>query len=121
MHLAGTGSDFCPPTGPWSATHWRVDVFCSQLLATMPRTATSRSFSLRPGEVERFDALVERLANGSPTEFVRLAMDRMEALENWRIFENLRSVGLERARARQLTTRAARHRAARKALNPPLK
>lgn len=84
----------------------------------MPRTATSRSFSLRPREAERFDALVERLANGSPTEFVRLAMDRMEALENWRIFENLRSVGLERARARRLTSRAARHQAARKALNP---
>ncbi len=84
----------------------------------MPRTATSRSFSLRPGEAERFDELVERLANGSPTEFVRLAMDRMEALENWRVFESLRSLGLERARARRLTSRTARHEAAREALNP---
>lgn len=84
----------------------------------MPRTATSRSFSLKPEEAERFDALVERIARGSPTEFVRLAMDRMEALENWRIFESLRAAGQERARARGLSSRAARHEAARKALNP---
>lgn len=83
----------------------------------MPRTASSRSFSLRPGEAERFDALVERLANGSPTEFVRQAMDRMEALENWRTFEGLRAVGLERARTRGLTTRTKRHEATRRALN----
>ena len=84
----------------------------------MPRTATSRSFSLRPEEAERFDALVERIARGSPTEFVRLAMDRMEALENWRIFETLRAAGLERARARGPFSQEARHEAARKALNP---
>jgi hypothetical protein len=83
----------------------------------MPRTATSRSFSLRPQEADRFDALVERLASGSPTEFVRLAMDRMEALENWRIFEGLRIFGVERARDRSLTSRTARHEAARRVLN----
>lgn len=82
----------------------------------MPRTAISRSFSLKPGEAERFDRLVERLADGSPTAFVRQAMDRMEALENWRIFESLRSLGVQRAAERGLATRAARHRAARDAL-----
>jgi len=84
----------------------------------MPRTATSRSFSLRPEEAERFDDLVERLAHGSPTEFMRLAMDRVEALENLRIFEGLRAAGIDRARARGLSTRAARREAARKTLNP---
>lgn len=82
----------------------------------MPRTAISRSFSLKPGEAERFDRLVERLADGSPTEFVRQAMDRMEALENWRVFETLRSLGVQRAAERGLATRADRHRAAREAL-----
>ncbi len=90
--------------------HW-------QPLVTMPRTATSRSFSLRRQDAERFDALVERVAHGSPTEFVRLAMDRMEAVENWRIFEGLRAVGIERARARDLSSRAARHEAAREVLS----
>lgn len=84
----------------------------------MPRTATSRSFSLKPHEAARFDALVGRLAKGSPTEFVRQAMDRMEALENWQIFTRLRLLGLERAKERGLTDRGKRHEAARRSLKP---
>jgi hypothetical protein len=56
-------------------------VVCEQRLPTMTRTAVSRSFSLRPQEAPRFDRMVERLASGSPTEFIRKAMDRMEAVE----------------------------------------
>ena len=54
----------------------------------------SRSFSLRPEDAPRFDRMVERFANGSPTEFIRKAMDRMEAVENWELFERVREVGL---------------------------
>jgi len=83
----------------------------------MSRTAVSRSFSLRPDEAPRFDRLVERLANGSPTEFIRQAMDRMEALENWRLFESLRVAGVRRAREAGITTAAERRHAVRRALN----
>ena len=83
----------------------------------MSRTAVSRSFSLRPDEAPRFDSLVERLANGSPTEFIRQAMDRMEALENWRLFESLRVAGVRRAQDAGITTAAQRREAVRRALN----
>ena len=83
----------------------------------MSRTAVSRSFSLRPDEAPRFDRLVERLANGSPTEFIRQAMDRMEALENWRLFEGLRVAGVRRAQEAGITTAAQRREAVRHALN----
>jgi hypothetical protein len=85
----------------------------------MSRTAVSRSFSLRPDEAPRFDRLVERLANGSPTEFIRQAMDRMEALENWRLFETLRSEGVRGAREAGITTAAQRREAVRQTLNRP--
>jgi hypothetical protein len=88
----------------------------------MSRTAVSRSFSLRPDEAPRFDHMVERLANGSPTEFIRQAMDRMEALENWRLFEGLREIGVRRAREAGLTTVRQRREAVRSVLNKtPLK
>lgn len=83
----------------------------------MSRTAVSRSFSLRPDEAPRFDRLVERLADGSPTEFIRQAMDRMEALENWRLFESLRVEGVRRAQEAGITTPAQRREAVRRALN----
>jgi hypothetical protein len=83
----------------------------------MSRTAVSRSFSLRPDEAPRFDGLVERLANGSPTEFIRQAMDRMEALENWRLFESLRAAGLRRAQEAGITTAGQRREAVQRALN----
>jgi hypothetical protein len=83
----------------------------------MSRTAVSRSFSLRPDEAPRFDRLVERLANGSPTEFIRQAMDRMEALENWRLFEGLRVAGVRRAQEAGITTAAQRREAVRRSLN----
>ena len=92
-------------------------VYSWQRLATMSRTAVSRSFSLRPDEAPRFDRLVERLANGSPTEFIRQAMDRMEALENWRLFESLRVAGVRRAQDVGITTAAQRREAVRRALN----
>lgn len=83
----------------------------------MSRTAVSRSFSLRPEEAPRFDRMVERLANGSPTEFVRKAMDRMEALENWELFEQIREVGLGRAGVAGITTSDQRREAVRASLN----
>ena len=83
----------------------------------MSRTAVSRSFSLRPEEAPRFDRMVERLANGSPTEFIRKAMDRMEAVENWELFERAREVGLKRAAAAGITSARQRRDAVRSSLN----
>lgn len=77
----------------------------------------SRSFSLRPEEAPRFDRMVERLANGSPTEFIRKAMDRMEALENWELFERVREVGLQRATAVGISSPRQRREAVRSSLN----
>ncbi len=76
----------------------------------------SRSFSLRPEEAPRFDRMVERLANGSPTEFIRKAMDRMEAVENWELFERVREVGLKRAAAAGITSPRERREAVRSSL-----
>jgi hypothetical protein len=61
--------------------------------------------------------MVERLANGSPTEFIRKAMDRMEAVENWELFERVREVGLKRAAAAGITGRRQRRDAVRASLN----
>ncbi len=83
----------------------------------MSRTAVSRSFSLRPEEAPRFDRMVDRLANGSPTEFIRKAMDRMEAVENWELFEQVREVGLKRAAAVGITSPHQRRDAVRSSLN----
>ena len=77
----------------------------------------SRSFSLRPEEAPRFDRLVERLANGSPTEFIRKAMDRMEAVENWELSERTPEVGLKRAVAAGITSPRQRRDAVRSSLN----
>jgi hypothetical protein len=85
----------------------------------MARTAVSRSFSLRPDEAPRFDRLVDRLADGSPTQFIRMAMDRMEALENWQLFESLRGYGARRAREVGITTAEQRRAAVQRTLNPP--
>ena len=84
----------------------------------MARSALSRSFSLRPDEAPRFDRLVERMAHGSPTEFVRQAMARMEALENWQLFEEVRGIGLRRSRDRGGSTKEQRREAVRRILNP---
>lgn len=84
----------------------------------MPRTAVTKTFSLRQDEVERFERLVERVADGSTTEFIRRAMDQMEALENWQRFESIREVGTRRARTRGITTADQRRRAIRNILNP---
>jgi hypothetical protein len=83
----------------------------------MSRTAVSRSFSLRPEEAPRFDRMVERLANGSPTEFIRKAMDRMEAVENWELFEDVRQVGVKRAAAAGIISAHQRREAVRTSLN----
>ena len=76
----------------------------------------SRSFSLRPEEAPRFDRMVERLANGSPTEFIRKAMDRMEAVENWELFEQVRGLGIKRAAATGITSPHQRREAVRASL-----
>jgi len=85
----------------------------------MPRTAVTKTFSLRQDEVDRFERLVDRLGGGSTTEFIRRAMDQMEAMENWQQFEAIREVGLRRARAKGVTTADQRREAVRTALNPP--
>lgn len=85
----------------------------------MPRTAVTKTFSLRQDEVERFERLVERIADGSTTEFIRRAMDQMEALENWQLFESIREVGVGRARAKGITSADQRREAVRTVLNPP--
>jgi hypothetical protein len=61
--------------------------------------------------------MVDRLANGSPTEFIRKAMDRMEAVENWELFEQVREVGLKRAAAVGITSPRRRRDAVRSSLN----
>jgi hypothetical protein len=61
--------------------------------------------------------MVDRLANGSPTEFIRKAMDRMEAVENWELFEQVREVGLKRAAAAGVTSPHERREAVRASLN----
>jgi hypothetical protein len=98
---------------------WPVKLLLT--VANMSRTAVSRSFSLKPEEAPRFDGLVERLADGSPTEFVRQAMDRMEAVENWQLFEEIRSLGLIRAQHAGMSTSAQVRRAVRDVLNPTSK
>jgi hypothetical protein len=84
----------------------------------MPRTAVTKTFSLRRDELERFERLVERVADGSTTEFIRRAMDQMEALENWQLFESIQEVGARRARAKGITTAEQRREAIRSILNP---
>jgi hypothetical protein len=84
----------------------------------MARTAVTRTFSLRREEVERFEGLVDRVAGGSTTEFIRRAMDQMEALENWQLFESLRGIGLRRASERGIESSEQRREAVRRVLNP---
>jgi hypothetical protein len=84
----------------------------------MARTAVSRTFSLRQDEIERFEGLVERLGGGSTTQFIRVAMDQMEALENWQLFEQVREVGVRKARASGILTPGQRAGAVRQVLNP---
>jgi hypothetical protein len=85
----------------------------------MARTAVTRTFSLRQEEVERFEGLVERVGGGSTTEFIRRAMDQMEAIENWQLFERLNEVGVRRAKERGIESSEQRHAAVRRVLNPP--
>lgn len=85
----------------------------------MPRTAVTKTFSLRQDELERFERLVKRVADGSTTEFIRRAMDQMEALENWQQFESIQEVGVRRARARGITSADQRRQAIRNILNQP--
>ena len=85
----------------------------------MPRTAVTKTFSLRKDEVDRFERLVDRVGGGSTTEFIRRAMDQMEAMENWQHFESVREVGIRRARAKGITTAEQRREAVRNVLNPP--
>jgi hypothetical protein len=85
----------------------------------MPRTAVTKTFSLRKDKVDRFERLVDSVGGGSTTEFIRRAMDQMEALENWQQFESVREVGIRHARAKGITTADQRREAVRNVLNPP--
>jgi hypothetical protein len=85
----------------------------------MARTAVTRTFSLRQEEVERFEGLVDRVGGGSTTEFIRRAMDQMEAIENWQLFERLREIGVRLAKERGIESSEQRLEAVRRALNPP--
>ena len=83
----------------------------------MAREAITKTLSLRPADARRFERLVLRFGNGSTTEFVRAAMDRMEAAEVAEELADLRTYG--QRRARQLGVSGADVReAVRKTLNP---
>ncbi len=47
----------------------------------MPRTAVSVPFSVQRGDQARLRRLVDRFGGGSRTEFLRVAMERMEVAE----------------------------------------
>jgi hypothetical protein len=63
----------------------------------MARTAKSVAFSVQLDDQERLDRLVERFGHGSRTEFLRIAMDRMEVAERAEDFRALQAYGTARA------------------------
>ena len=66
----------------------------------MARNAITKTLSLTPEEAPRFDRLVQRFGRGSPTEWARVAMDRMETAEIADELSELRAYGQRRARAK---------------------
>jgi hypothetical protein len=65
----------------------------------MGRTAASVPFSLRQEDQARLNRLVEKFGQGSRTQFLRVAMDRMEVAERAEVLRGLQVYGTERAQA----------------------
>ncbi|MGH7762124.1 MAG: hypothetical protein ACREOY_12040 [Candidatus Dormibacteraceae bacterium] len=83
----------------------------------MSRQAITKILSLRPDETRRFERLVKRFGGGSTTEFVRAAMDRLEAAETAEELDHLRRYGQRRSRQLGLADGDVRE-AVRKTPNP---
>jgi len=80
------------------------------------RNAVTRTLSLTPQEAVRFERLVRRFGGGSPTEWARVAMDKMEAVETAEQLADLRAYGQRRARAKGVQAHDVRD-AVRRTLN----
>jgi hypothetical protein len=83
----------------------------------MSRTARSIAFSVQLDDQERLDRLVKRFGQGSRTEFLRVAMDRMEVAERAEDLRALQAYGTARARGAGLTE-ASVHEVVQRRLNP---
>lgn len=83
----------------------------------MARQAITKTLSLMPDDARRFEHLVRRFGGGSTTEFVRVAMDRMEAADVAYELADLRRYGQRRARVIGVDAVDVRD-AVRKTLNP---
>jgi hypothetical protein len=81
------------------------------------RQAITKTLSLRPDERSRFERLVKRFGGGSTTEFVRAAMDRLEAAEVAQELAGLRRYGQRRSKELGRDKVDVRE-AVRKTLNP---
>ncbi|MFN2462270.1 MAG: hypothetical protein ABR573_00015 [Candidatus Dormibacteria bacterium] len=66
----------------------------------MARSAITKTLSLTAEDAPRFERLVRRFGHGSTTEWVRVAMDRMETAEIAEELSDLRLYGQKRARAK---------------------
>lgn len=82
----------------------------------MPRTAVSVPFSVRKEDQERLQRLIEKFGSGSPSEFLRIAMDRMEVAERAEKLRWLQDYGARRAAESGLADVDV-HEAVRKTLN----
>jgi hypothetical protein len=82
----------------------------------MARNAITKTLSLTPEEAPRFERLVRRFGHGSPTEWARVAMDRLETAEIAEELADLRKYGQGRARAKGVSGVDV-HEAVRKTLN----
>lgn len=65
----------------------------------MSRTATSVPFSVQQQDQPRLNRLVRKYGHGSRTEFLRVAMDRMEVAERAEILRELQAYGTKRSQA----------------------
>ncbi|MFN2462275.1 MAG: hypothetical protein ABR573_00040 [Candidatus Dormibacteria bacterium] len=82
----------------------------------MARSAITKTLSLTPQDAPRFERLVQRFGRGSTTEWVRVAMDRMETAEIAEELSELRLYGQRRAKAKGVSGSDV-HEAVRRTLN----
>lgn len=62
---------------------------------TEPRRTRTVGFSIRESEQARLDHLVEVFGDGNRSEFLRVAMDRMEAAERAQRLRSIQEFGSE--------------------------